>query len=347
MALKISWTKVVLVILLLAFMAIEAYAVLTHYQGDLPLPPLFGNFETVRTTLQDAPPKETFSFAVLGDPRGGNGIFEEIVKKLRTAAPDFVVLLGDCSKATEGRHRYFQAQCAQECAMSCPMFYLVGNNDIDPEHFPLSRFEALYGPSLFSFEYQDCLFIALRVVGDASDRESIDFLTSFLDRETEKYRRVFVFMHIPPPVPGFDSKKFKAPGELMALFQQLKVDYVFTGHYHGYARTQLGDTTYLITGGGGSPLERRKEDIGQFYHGIVIGVGPDHVSERIMMVPRRYGWDEELEQFSIASVYPMMARNWVTTCLLNIGLLFTLLGVTLSMRVRERLWHNLRTVLYL
>jgi predicted phosphodiesterase len=336
MALKLSWIKVVLVTLLIGFMAFEGYVVLVQRHGDLPLPPLFGNFEKVRTTLQAAPPKEEFSFAVLGDPRGGNGIFEEIVKKLRVASPDFVVLLGDCSKATEGRHRYFRAQCATGCAMSCPMFYVVGNQDIDPEHFPLSRFEALYGPSLFSFEFQDCLFIGLRNPGDASsNRESTDFLTSFLDRETDKYRRIFVFMHVPPPLPGFDSKKFRAPEELKALFQQLKVDHVFTGHYHGYARTQLGDTTYLITGGGGSPLEHGREDIGQFYHGIVVGVGPDHVSERIVMVPPRLGWDEELEQFAIAGAYPIMANNIVTTCLLNLGLLLALMGVMHRVRVRD------------
>ena len=63
-----------------------------------------------------------------------------------------MVLLGDCAmQPYEGDHRYFRGEIATEMATPYPMFYVVGNHDVDSESFPIKRFEQLYGPSQFYF----------------------------------------------------------------------------------------------------------------------------------------------------------------------------------------------------
>jgi Predicted phosphohydrolases len=321
-----AWGRFIFVPLIFMLFVFQGHALLVQKEGDSPLPPLFGNFKKIRETLTDAPGKDEFGFAVVGDTKSV-GVFERICEELRKTEIDFAVLLGDCSSTgTESAHRYFRAECAEEYALGCPVFYVVGNHDVDPNHFPVSRFEELYGPSIFSFEYQDCLFIVLRVMGDpVSDRASLDFLKSFLTQGTARYRRRFVFMHIPPPVPSFDAQKSGAPGELIPLFRQLNASYVFAGHYHGYARTEYNDTTYIVSGGGGARLDHGK--LKQFHHAMVIRVGKDYVSEQIVPVPRSHDLEDRIERLAITEVYPWLSENRVAACILNAGLLVVFIGI--------------------
>ena len=50
--------------------------------------------------------------------------------------------------------------------MAFPVFYVVGNHDVDAETFPISEFETNYGPTNFSFDYCGCLFIVLRILNE-------------------------------------------------------------------------------------------------------------------------------------------------------------------------------------
>lgn len=318
----------------LTLLAIEAYAVMSWQEGAAPLPPLFGNFERIRATLTSAPEKEEFTFAVAGDTRGANGIFERISAESRKTPTDFTVLLGDFAGATEAEHRFLRAEISEKFLPTSPVFCLAGNHDIDPRAFPIKRFEELYGPSIFSFEYQGCLFIGLRVIGDQeSNQASLDFLISLLNKGTEKYRKVFVFMHIPPPVPAFDTRKFRAPEEFISLFQQLKVDYVFAGHYHGYARSTYGTTVYLVTGGGGATLDRTKAR--QFHHALLVRVGRDYVTEQIVPGPSSYELADGLEGTAVTRVYPWLSRHRVGAGILSTVLAGTLLGMAAAVARRK------------
>jgi predicted phosphodiesterase len=331
------WLVSALAVAIALVFVFQIYVLAVHGEGDKPLPPLFGNFEAARAALQDAPPKENFTFAVVGDTRGANGVFEQIVQGLRVAEPDFVVLLGDCTEATEDRHRFFRGEITDECTLPCPMFYVVGNHDVDERSFPLSRFEQFYGPTLFSFEYQNCLFIALRTTGDAhSQQASLDFLKSFTTAGTGKYRRVFVFMHYPPPVPSFDSRKFIASDAFLPLFHDLHVSYVLASHYHGYARTRLGDTTYIITGGGGARLDHSDKDYQPFYHAVLLQVGKDHVSERILHARGWHDPEDQIEQFAVSMVFPWMSHHRGLLGGINAAFLLLLVGMAASFRKRRR-----------
>jgi hypothetical protein len=197
-------------IILGAALVFQGYAIVTQIETHSLLPPQFGNFPANRVFLEEQTEKDEFAFAVVGDTKSV-GTFERITEDLKRRPLDFVVLLGDCSyNGREEDHRYFRAECATEYAMPFPVFYVVGNHDVSPDGFPIGRFEQTYGPSIFSFEYQQCLFIVLRILDPPfSNEESIRFLRRFTEVPREKYRHRFVFMHIPPPVSSdFIAEKF-------------------------------------------------------------------------------------------------------------------------------------------
>ena len=321
-----------LIVFILVFFIFEAYVLRMHEKTKGPTPPLWGNFQRVRDILTNAPRKEKFSFAVAGD-RQGVGIYPRIVEELRKRPVDFIVMLGDAFTGSSEDHQYFRAQLADEFALPFPGLHIIGNHEV--KNMSISRFEELYGPTIFSFEYQDCLFIGLRSIGDSlSDRGSLDFLKSLLEKESKNYRKTFVFLHIPPPVPFCDNQKFTAPEEFISLFDRLNVDYVFAGHYHGYGRTHYGDTTYIISGGAGAHLDDDK--IPQFYHAVVIEVGPDHVSERIIQIPEQLDIPNKLKKFAIAEAYPWFRQYRPVVYIINILLFVILLISILYLLIKKK-----------
>lgn len=320
--------RIVAAVILGAALVFQGYAIVVQRAGHLPLPPFFGNFPANRAVLEGQSKKDEFSFAVVGDSRSV-ATFERIAEDLRGMPLDFAVFLGDISHSgTEEYHRYFRAECAEEYALPYPVFYVVGNHDVSTDRFPISRFEQDYGPSIFSFEYQQCLFIVLRILpAPFSNEESIQFLREFSEVPQQEYRYRFVFLHIPPPISSdFVARSFREHEQIVQLFDKVGVDYVFAGDYHGYARTKLRDTTYIVSGGGGAPLKEVKGR--QFHHALVIRVGKDFVSERFVHVPRVYDLEDRLEKLAIVEVWPWMAKHKALTILIDI-LVIMLLWVLL------------------
>ena len=300
--------RIFVVVAVAAVLLFQVYAYVMQREGDLPLPPLFGNFPANRAVLESAPAKDGFSFAVVGDINS-TGTFERITDHLRKMPLDFAVLLGDGSYGpAEPEHQYLRAEL-HEYALPCPFFYVVGNRDVSADRFPLDRFERDYGPSIFSFEYQRCLFIVLRTLPEPfTNEESLALLRRFRDIPQDRYLYRFVFMHIPPPMtPLFRQRAVPEGDQFIRLFDEIGIDYVFSGHYHRYARIRLGSTNYIVSGGGGSHLS--KSPTGQFHHAIVLHIGPDSVEEDIIAVPRHKSVEDDLEKYAIMEVWPMMKRH--------------------------------------
>jgi predicted phosphodiesterase len=298
----------------------EAYTMVEgNGAGHAVLPANFGNFDRVRTFLPNGAQGDTFSFAVIGDTQGGHETFEQIVEELRQERLAFVVLLGDIvSRGTKGEHNFLRSELEHEFHAPCPIFYVVGNHDVNRSGFPLSEFERTYGPANASFGYQGCLFVLLRVTMESDENEeTIAFLASTLAAQRTQYRKVLVFMHVPPPVsPDFPAKAFPRSGQFIELFNRFQVDYVVAGDYHGYARTQVDKTVYLISGGGGAHLE--KESFGKFHHSLVITVGPDSISERILFKEGERNFEDSIEGYAVADLYPWLQTNMLLALLLNL-----------------------------
>lgn len=297
--------------------ALELYSLIVQGEGNASLPPLFGNFEANRKALENSPQKDEFTFAVVGDTKS-HGTFERIIEELRKTPLDFIVLLGDFSfKGDENEHRYFRAEASDEFVVPCPVFLVAGNHDVSPDAFPISSFEHYYGPSIFSFEYQDSLFIVLRILDKYfSNEDSLAFLKQLRKIPMNKYRHKFAFVHIPPPVSrDFQARNFPEQSELIALFEELGIDFVFAGDYHGYARTQLKGTNYIVSGGGGAHLNTK---IGkQFHHALLVTVGKDYVSERVVPAFKHDDLEDNLERLAIVKIWPWIKKHPWTAGLIN------------------------------
>lgn len=334
------WVKTVIGIgcmLVPAFILLfQAYALVIHEEGSSPLPPLFGNFQANRAFLEEQAPKEEFTFAVIGDTRG-YGTFEKIVNELRMMPLDFAVNLGDCTTSpTVESHNYLRAELAEELALPYPVFYVIGNHDVDPRHFPVSRFETDYGPSIFSFEYQDCLFVVLRYWrGSGADEESYEFLDGLIRNTGKEYRHKFAFMHRPPVVPKKGDYPAVKDKHLLELLERFRPDYVFAGHIHAFLRTRLGETNYVVTGGGGAPLYPEYRD--QSHHAFLVNVGTDGISETVLPFEADVDLEDYAEYFAIVKVWPWMMRNKVLIVVADIVCLILLVLLSLKfLRVSGR-----------
>ncbi|OQB21609.1 MAG: Calcineurin-like phosphoesterase [candidate division BRC1 bacterium ADurb.Bin183] len=318
------------------WLSLQIYALIVQRKGDSPLPPLFGNFPAIRAHLERDTEDGDFSFAVVGDTKS-IGTFEKIVEHLRRTPISFAVLLGDCSSGgSEEHHRYFRSECAEEYALSVPVFYVVGNHDVNPVKFPFERFEEMYGPSIFKFEYRKCLFIVLRIL-DApySNKESMDFLEELSQTDLRKYRYKFVFMHIPPPVsPFIKARQYKESAQLEAMFDKMGIDYVFAGDFHGYAESRKPKTTYIITGGGGSNL--RKVPANQFHHAVVCRVAENSIDKRIIYVPETKYFEDRLEKFAIISFYPWMQKNVYLLIATDVLCILCIIALMKSVTIKKK-----------
>ncbi len=324
---KIGLKSVVLVISL-AVIGLEVMGVLAERQSRGALPPLFGNFEEIRANLEKAGPKEQFSFAVFGDTEGTSA-FDVLSGKLRENPVDFAVHLGDAFDART--YRYFRARLRSDYGQDFPVFFLPGNQDL--KAFPLFRFEEIFGPSLFSFIYQDCLFVGLNVQGDQQGtKASLQFFEKVLLEAGEQYRKIFVFMHVPPPIMA--GHKFAAPEKIMELCAQHKVDYVFAGHYHGSVHVEKGETTYIVSGAGGKHLE--ESPYGEFNHGLVMTVGSDYVAKTVVPVSAPYSLKAKLQRFAIVELYPWLVHHRALAVIVNLVILLLVVATFRSFGFRKR-----------
>ncbi|MFH1380451.1 MAG: metallophosphoesterase [bacterium] len=318
--------QLAVLLLLCSIIMFQLYSIMiTMRAAKTKLPKTFGNFDRVRNLLPAINnEEEMFSFAIVGDTRG-NGTSERIYENLHDEPLAFMILLGDIvNKGTPEHHVHLRSEWSGEIKPTYPVFYAVGNHDVDQDNFSVEQFDKTYGPSIFSFNINGCLFVVLRILNPPySHEESIEYLEKILTNERDKYRKIFVFMHVPLPVfVDLPGKKAEHAEKLIELINKFKVDYVIASDYHGYARENIKDTVYLVTGGGGAHLTRAK--FGHFYHAMVIKVKGDTVVEKILQVDKDDDFEDAIEMAAITDVYPWLQNNKILAVFLNIGILILL-----------------------
>lgn len=256
---------------------------------------------------------DEYLFLVLGDARGNFAVEKELIKQVSKKI-NFAVVLGDAADSNTASHKYLR-ETMQCLNLNFPFFYVPGNNDFKNEspkrnyleNFTAKDFENHYGPLFFSFTYHNDLFLSICSVGDKGlEDASINFLKSF-ENKRKNYRHCFVFMHIAPSVPIFDAEKIFATNKFITLFEKLNVTYVLAGHFHGYQSTNYHGINYIITGGGGSPLD--SGDFRQFYHAIEFKVGKKAVSQRFVYAPGNIDFSDWLKIRTVLHVIPFCQKN--------------------------------------
>jgi len=237
--------------------------------------------------------KETFSFAVIGDAeRGrypwervfspGRHAFENQLRALQAASPDFVFQLGDF--VSEGEAEDYRDHVAVLDAQArVPLLRCVGNHDRSRPNGEADKalYDAVFGTRDYFFDRGDWRFVSL----DSSDRGVTPAQLAWLDKVLETPKRKVVFTHVPPSyikslpplaevgaLEGWSADEKEAAAqknalsdlftnyfkdgsaEFEALVSSHGVAAVFMGHIHAFWAADFKGVRYIISGGGGSPL---------------------------------------------------------------------------------------------
>jgi len=137
------------------------------------------------------------------------------------------------------------------------------------------------------------------------DAKSLKFLKS-LEKTRRRYKRCFVFEHIPPKgVPGYDSGEFQADPRFAEEFERLGVDYVFASHFHGFQEVESGGVEYIVTGGAGAPFDD-PDGTGQAFHAVEFTVSPDSVKRRLVFASPGTGVPTMFESLLAREALPFL-----------------------------------------
>ncbi|NQU99700.1 MAG: metallophosphoesterase [Parcubacteria group bacterium] len=211
--------------------------------------------------------KAAFDFAVYGDSRTGHSFHQEVVNQIITKDPDFVLHTGDivASGGSVADWNMFQSIASPLLSKTPPsgltrsFFPTIGNHDL-----PIANYFSVFSMSdyYYSFEYEDFHFISLNseqsyTVGSTQ----YNWLLS--DLRGVQNKNIIVSIHRPAYSSGAHGSTTEIINNLVPLFEQYRVRFVFSGHDHIYERSypvyqdainNVDGVTYIIAGAGGAPL---------------------------------------------------------------------------------------------
>ena len=253
--------------------------------------------------------QERFSFAVIGDAEpgrffwnrmlfGDRGVFFAQLRGLAREDVDFVMQLGDMvSRGVKEQYAAF-LQGLEQHAPDVPYLTVLGNHDREDPHSRSNAtlYRTHFGEPNYAFDRGGVRCVVL----DSSCDGLRESQMRWLDKALATDRTKLVFMHKPPAglahwtagsLGGFKVRS----GALMKLMSRRGVDRVYMGHIHGFGRITVGGVTYVLTGGGGSPLYPSLIDH-RFYHYMVVEVGSDGIRETVQKLNGERLPAEQLER---------------------------------------------------
>jgi len=261
---------------ILGFVAFEFW---DHY-----IPPSVQDRNQRETSRIKVDPDD-FSFAVFGDHKGHEFIFEPLLRDVaKNQKLTFAIELGDLVR--QGR-RWFYRRLLNEVEknLSIPYLAVIGNHDL---YRGSNNYREIFGPTYYSFQIGQTYFIML----DTSARFRFDkaqrqWLEAELERSQASEIR-FVFAHVPLFDPRGRPEFVKCLSEkdgkdLLDLFRRYHVTHFFASHIHGYFSGAWEGVPYTITGGAGAGLHGRDPEH-FFHHYIKVHVSGDKVEIEVKRI---------------------------------------------------------------
>lgn len=225
---------------------------------------------------RDVSATEPFSFAVVGNINNSIGIFEErIIPELNASGMDFMVSAGNAvSGGGEGKYRALYGSLSH---LNIPYLLTFGAHEY--EDFGSFRFYDHFGPHFYSIRAGSSRLIFLDSTGKTPWQWQMRWLNELLGEDTSKARMLFIGH--PPLKPTEDAlfdqpEDYLAPPEfrnaLLKVVKKHNIDLVFSANLSLYSETQLGDTSFITTGGAGGLV---MNDETSFYHYVQVNVSPE------------------------------------------------------------------------
>ncbi|NNJ25409.1 metallophosphoesterase [Alienimonas chondri] len=228
------------------------------------------------STFQTAVKENTpFAFAVISDTQGNPQVSGQIAAAAWEHRPSFVLHPGDLvstgSNAEHWTQHFFPGM--KELIRYAPFYPVLGNHEQDARNY--YDYVSLPDPEWFyTFRYGNAEFFMVdsnRNVGP--DSEQYPLLEKALAGSTARWK---IVCHHHPPYSSDENdygdlwkSNVSTRGDdrirqLTPLYEKHGVDIVWNGHIHSYERTwpikagrpvERHGIVYMITGGGGGPLE--------------------------------------------------------------------------------------------
>jgi Icc-related predicted phosphoesterase len=219
---------------------------------------------------------DEWRFVFLGDNRGNDGKFKEILQRAKELDPLFILHGGDIvEKGTAGELSHF-LDVVKSVKDLPPLFVVRGNHEAN-----VALFEKMIGPPNFVIDSQR-LGLRLVAVDNAnyvlSERE-LSFLSQNLD---QKRQNQFVSMHVPPKTERWPKHTFdKGRNELVTLMTERKVRMGLFAHIHLFDADTIKGIPYIISGGAGAQLAWYGYSGDAMYHLVIVDVVKGKVSYRV------------------------------------------------------------------
>jgi hypothetical protein len=286
--------------IVLAALCILAFVGITVWNASAPVPVRNWNQrEIARITVADP---NNYSFVVMGDNKGNHSVFEPL---LRDIAQDkeiaFAIDDGDLvDGGAIGHYRCFLNQVREN--LTIPFLTAIGNHDLDDDGSS-KNYQAIFGPTYYSFQVGQGYFIVLDAVSQAGfDKTERGWLENELQK-SQKSKARFVFMHVPVFDPRGETYHKSLPDKdqqyLLDLFRRYKVTHLFASHLHGYFSGVHAGVPYTTTGGAGGRLQG-KDPEHFFHHYVKVDV---HNGTADVMVKRIDAANPVIYLFDLAEDY--------------------------------------------
>ena len=229
-------------------------------------------FET-RAAVADP---DHWRFVFLGDNRGNDSKFKEILERARELQPVFILHGGDIvERGTAEELRHF-LETVRSVKGLPPLFVVRGNHEGNA-----GLFEQTIGPRNFTLDSQR---LGLRLVAvDNADYTLRERELKYLKDHLDGTRQVqIVAMHIPPTTNRWPKHSFsKGSAELLSLMESRKVKMGLFAHIHLFDKDSYKGIPLIVSGGAGSQLAWYGYSGEAVYHLVVVEVNKGKVTYRV------------------------------------------------------------------
>ena len=219
---------------------------------------------------------DEWCFVFLGDNRGNDQKFKEILQRAKEKNPLFILHGGDIAErgtAPELSHFLDVVKSVKDLP---PLFVVRGNHETIPD-----LFEKMIGPRNFVIDNRKLGFRLVAVDNSnysLSERE-LTFLSVNLDHERENQ---IVAMHIPPKTDRWPRHSFdKGKNELFKLMTGRNVKMGLFAHIHLFDKDMIKKIPCIISGGAGAQLAWFGYSGDAIYHFVIVEVKKGKVSYRV------------------------------------------------------------------